>query len=84
VLEDYISKSRGPVGDLNQKLSQMPPASSTACYSICANKVVANALEGDLGPCRLPLESVTDKAMAEELLKEVLPYITPLNLGPKL
>jgi hypothetical protein len=32
-----------------------PGVSPTAVYTICANKALANRLEGAVGPCRLPL-----------------------------
>jgi dihydrodipicolinate synthase/N-acetylneuraminate lyase len=55
LLEDYIGQSRGPMGELNAELGMSPGVSPTAVYTICANKALANRLEGAVGPCRLPL-----------------------------
>jgi hypothetical protein len=80
-LQDYITNSRGPIGDLNAELGDSPDASPTSVYCIAANKALAAGLEGNTGPCRLPLGSLRDEAAIEALRAAVLPYLTPLDLA---
>ena len=63
----YITQSRQPVADLNELLGDSAAASKTAVYCITANKALADGLEGNLGPCRLPLNTLRDKQATVDL-----------------
>ena len=79
-LEAYITNSRQPVAALNDLLGDSADASDTAVYCITANKALANYYEGKLGPCRLPLNPVTDQQLAVDLEAEVTPFLKPMQL----
>lgn len=80
LLEAYITNSRQPVADLNELLGDSTGASDTAVYCITANKALADGLEGTLGPCRLPLNTLRDWKAIADLKAAVLPFLVPLVL----
>lgn len=52
---------------MNELLGDSASASDTAVYCITANKALADGLEGNLGPCRLPLNTLRDKQAIADL-----------------